>query len=237
MTEFVHSGQEKKKYVQTMFDEISPHYDFLNHLLSFGIDFYWRRQLISALPSNIDKPVLDVATGTGDVGLLIQKVFPESTVFGLDYSYQMTRHCLIKTKEKECPAFYVLQGDGESLPFPDYAFSAITISFGFRNIGHYDIALQEFSRVLAPGGALLILEFAQPQSKFFATIYRWYFHYILPRLAAVFSRADAYRYLPESVGEFPSRQELRTLVLNNGFKQVSIKNLTFGTVTLIRATT
>ncbi|NQV38294.1 MAG: bifunctional demethylmenaquinone methyltransferase/2-methoxy-6-polyprenyl-1,4-benzoquinol methylase UbiE [Candidatus Marinimicrobia bacterium] len=237
MTEFIHSGKEKKNYVQNMFDEISPRYDFLNHLLSFGLDFYWRRRLVSALPVLMDKPVLDVATGTGDVGVLIQKVHPKSTVYGLDYSFQMTRHCLEKTKAKKCPAFYVLQGDGELLPFPDQSFSAITISFGFRNIGHYDNALQEFSRVLVPGGSLLILEFALPQSKIFAALYRWYFHVILPRLAAFFSRADAYRYLPESVGEFPSRSKLETLVLKNGFKHVSIKNMTFGTVTLIQANT
>ncbi len=216
-----------------MFDDISPRYDFLNHFLSFGIDFYWRRQLVSALPDQMEFPILDVATGTGDVGILVQKLYPESTVVGLDYSYQMAHHCRLKAAN--CPAFYVVQGDGEMLPFADNSFSALTISFGFRNIGHYEKALSEFCRVLIPGGRLLILEFAQPKSRLFAPVFRWYFHSVLPRLGALFSRADAYRYLPESVEEFPSREELTGLLHRTGFQNISISDLTGGTVTLVKA--
>lgn len=220
-----------------MFDEISPRYDFLNHLLSFGIDFHWRRRLVAALPKNLDFPVLDVATGTGDVGVLIQKKRPDSTVIGLDYSFRMVRLCNLKAQQKMCPRFRAVQGDGEALPFADHSFSALTISFGFRNIGHYDAALEEFRRVLIPGGTLLILEFAEPESKIFSILYRWYFSSVLPKIGAVFARADAYRYLPESVGNFPDRTQLREHLETAGFSAVHIQNLTFGTVTLIRAKT
>lgn len=218
-----------------MFDDISPKYDFLNHLLSFGLDFYWRKRLVSSLPSNFHQPVLDVATGTGDVGFQIKKNHTDSRVVGLDYSIEMVKVCKRKINEKQVTGFQVLQGDGEKLPFPNDVFSAITISFGFRNIGHYMPALHEFKRVLCPGGRLLILEFAKPTSKMFAALYSWYFRHILPKLASIFSRADAYRYLPESVGEFPERDELKHMILNAGFTAVSIRNLTFGVVTLIHA--
>ncbi|MFQ6604879.1 MAG: ubiquinone/menaquinone biosynthesis methyltransferase [Fidelibacterota bacterium] len=235
MTEFIHTGREKKQFVQNMFDDISGRYDFLNHLLSFGIDYYWRFRLLRSLPDTLAQPVLDVATGTGDVGFLLQNKYPGTMIVGLDYSFQMTRQCLKKITGRQAPSFHVIQGDGEKLPFPDQTFSAITIAFGFRNIGHYDSALAEFHRVLIPGGTLHILEFAQPRPSLWGRLYTWYFTTVLPKIGAFFSRADAYRYLPESVAAFPSRDALSSLLMEQGFHAVKIQNLTFGTVTLITA--
>jgi len=218
-----------------MFDDISDRYDFLNHVLSFGIDLYWRNRLIRSLPAPGNDPILDVATGTGDVGLVLKKHFPAARVIGLDYAYQMTFHCLGKIRQRGTSGFTVVQGDGEKLPFPDRRIAALTISFGFRNIGHYEAALAEFFRVLIPGGCLRILEFAEPESRIFGSLYGFYFHHILPRIGALFSRSDAYRYLPESVDRFPSRDTLRSMLGSTGFEDVSIQNLTFGTVTLISA--
>lgn len=218
-----------------MFDDISGRYDLLNHVLSFGIDLYWRFRLIRSLPNPGDHPILDVATGTGDVGLVLKKRFPSTTVIGLDYAYQMTRRCLTKIRAREISGFFVVQGDGERLPFPDQKMAALTISFGFRNIGHYELALTEFFRVLIPGGSLRILEFAEPEAPVIGPLYGFYFHHILPRIGALFSRSDAYRYLPESVDHFPARPALRALLNEAGFENISIRNLTFGTVTLISA--
>lgn len=236
MPEFLHTGSDKKRFVRGMFDDIAQRYDFLNHFLSFGIDFYWRNRLVNALPKELSKPVLDVATGTGDVGILISKKRPESVVIGLDYAYKMTRLCAQKISRKNVNNFSVLQGDGENLPFANHSFSAITIAFGFRNIGHYREALTEFNRVLVDGGRLLILEFAEPESWLFRKLYNFYFRRILPLIGSIFSKSYAYRYLPESVENFPSRIDLCEMLSASDFKNVGIRNFTFGAVTLIQAT-
>jgi len=235
LSEFQHQGDAKKQFVQEMFDDISPRYDFLNHFLSFGIDIYWRHRLIRSIPDPKGFPILDVATGTGDVGIAIKRYYPSARVIGLDYAYRMTTRCLEKIDERRISDFEVLQGDGEKLPFPNASMAALTISFGFRNIGHYDEALREFHRILIPGGSLHILEFAEPEAPIFGPVYAFYFHRILPRIGALFSRSDAYRYLPESVEHFPPRPQLRSMLADSGFEEVRIRNLTFGTVTLITA--
>ncbi|MBC8479519.1 MAG: bifunctional demethylmenaquinone methyltransferase/2-methoxy-6-polyprenyl-1,4-benzoquinol methylase UbiE [FCB group bacterium] len=231
MTEFIHSGEEKKKYVQKMFDDISPRYDFLNHFLSLGIDLYWRRQLVKSLGIIKGQKILDVATGTGDVGFAILR-HHDVQVVGLDYAYNMTVIGRNKAIQRKITSFDFLQGDGENLPFPDSTFDALTISYGFRNIGHYDIALAEFFRGLAPNGTLAILEFSVPRSKLFGLLYRFYFNHVLPKLAGLFSRKSAYRYLPESVQEFPERQEVLEMMKNAGFIQCSFKDLTFGVTSI-----
>lgn len=236
MPEFLHSGTAKKRFVRGMFDDIAQRYDFLNHLLSFGIDFYWRNRLVNALPVTLSAPVLDVATGTGDVGVLIGKKRPEAVVVGLDYAYKMTRICTQKITRKNVNNFSVLQGDGENLPFENHSFSAITIAFGFRNIGHYREALVEFNRVLASDGKLLILEFAEPDSLLFNKLYSFYFRRILPFIGSLFSKSYAYRYLPESVENFPSRMELHEMLSTSDFQNIKIRDFTFGAVTLIQAT-
>ena len=110
--------------------------------------------------------------------------------------------------------FSFVQGDGENLPFEDNVFDALTISYGFRNIGHFEQAMSEFYRVLKPGGICAILEFQEPESKIFKSIYQFYFKYILPRIGAFFARSDAYRYLPESVQNFLNRKEMLKLIEN-----------------------
>ncbi|RMF10198.1 MAG: ubiquinone/menaquinone biosynthesis methyltransferase [Candidatus Neomarinimicrobiota bacterium] len=235
MSEFSHRGDEKKAFVRSIFDDISPQYDFLNHFLSLGVDLYWRRRLVHSLSLPESGLVLDVATGTGDVGLALRKRYPTVRVVGLDYAYRMVVRSRAKTRRKGVTGFPALQGDGECLPFRDDQFDALTISFGFRNIGHYEVALEEFARVLKPGGALRILEFAQPRSRWFGTVYQAYFHHVLPRLGALFSRSDAYRYLPESVDYFPARQELAALLAAHRFDHIRIEDLTWGVATLIQA--
>jgi demethylmenaquinone methyltransferase/2-methoxy-6-polyprenyl-1,4-benzoquinol methylase len=235
MPEFSHTGEEKKKFVQSMFDEISPRYDFLNHLLSFGLDIVWRRRLVKLLPRDLPGPILDVAAGTGDVGLHIMKSKPDAVVVSIDYAFQMTRINKEKAAAKEYPGIIVLQGDGENLPFQEGSFSALTIAFGFRNIGHYQVAIDEFHRVLKPGGRLLLLEFSESRLWLIRKIYGWYFRKILPVIATLFSKSYAYRYLPESVEHFPTRGKIREMLSETNFKNIEIMNITFGTVILVSA--
>ena len=228
MPEFIHSGNKKKKYVKQMFEDVSHKYDFLNHVLSFGLDFYWRKKLVNYTDAKSGDKILDVASGTGDVVFEFLKKH-DVEIIGLDYAFNMVD--IAKNKAKKfglSNKTHFMQGDGESLPFPDDSFDKLTISFGLRNIGHYDDALKEFCRVLKPGGQLLVLEFSEPKSKLFNKLYQFYFKNILPRLGALLSRADAYRYLPESVEYFPPRDEICHLMIDCGFQKAEVYDLTFG---------
>tara|TARA_B100000700_G_scaffold111610_1_gene125653 strand:+ start:233 stop:946 length:714 start_codon:yes stop_codon:yes gene_type:complete len=235
MNEFLHRGENKKQFVQKMFDDISGRYDFLNHLLSLGIDLYWRRILVKRLNLKDGQNVLDVATGTGDVGFAILK-HHNVKIIGLDYSYNMVHHAQKKAISKgNSDNFTFVQGDGENLPFEDNSFDALTISYGFRNIGHFEQAMAEFNRVLKPGGICAVLEFQEPRSKIFGKIYQFYFKYILPRIGAFFARSDAYRYLPESVQNFLTREEMLELMQSKGFSNQKFEDLTFGVTSLFTA--
>lgn len=232
MNEFNHSGESKKQFVQSMFDDISPRYDFLNHLLSFGLDLYWRSVLVKSLKIKESITILDVATGTGDVGFAILKK-SDVKIIGLDYAFKMTEIGSRKAeKRKLTDKFTFIQGDGENLPIADDCIDILTISYGFRNIGHYEKAMKDFYRVLKQGGVCAILEFQTPRFKFFGRLFTLYFNFILPRIGALFSRSDAYRYLPESVQNFLNREEMDFLMQRTGFTQTHCKDMTFGVSSL-----
>ena len=228
MPNFIHKGNRKKEYVQEMFNDVSKRYDFLNKVLSFGLDSYWRKKFIKMMIINNDLSILDVATGTGDIVFEILKN-NDVEIIGLDYAENMIKEANHKAISKNVSnRVQFMHGDAEKLPFPDSSFDLLSISFGFRNIGHYDVALSEFNRVLKPGGKLSILEFSEPNSKIFNIMYQFYFKYILPRLGAFISKSDGYKYLPESVKYFPSRLELQSMMKSSGFNHIKITNLTFG---------
>ena len=232
MNEFLHRGKNKKQFVQKMFDDISGKYDFLNHLLSLGIDFYWRRILVKRLKIEDGQNILDVATGTGDVGFAILK-HHNVNIIGLDYSFKMLKHAQTKALAKpNNNNFTFVQGDAEKLPFKDNSFDALTISYGFRNIGYFEDAMSEFYRVLKPNGICAILEFQEPKNKVFSKLYTFYFKYILPRVGAFFARSDAYRYLPESVQNFLNRREMLDLMTKKGFLDAQVEDLTFGVTSI-----
>lgn len=234
MPDFIHSGNEKKEQVQTMFDGIARRYDFLNHFLSFGIDHYWRKQSVMALELNEGDHLLDVACGTGDQGFSAIKR-ANVTVTGLDFSAKMLEIAEKKIKNRGVQdRFTVIQGDAENLPFEDDSFQALSISYGIRNVGTISAALDEFYRVLDAGGRLSILEFAEPQGWFFSRLYRFYFDRVLPVLASLFSNKSAYTYLPESVRHFPDREDFKALLRSTGFRRVAHKDLTFGVTTIYR---
>lgn len=233
MNDFIHRGEEKKHFVRGIFDAIAPRYDFFNRLFSLGIDLTWRRRLARALPEDLERPILDVATGTGDVGLAIRKARSQTTVVGLDYAFRMTCLTRAKIRERKVERFHVIQGDGENLPFGDNQFAALTIAFGFRNLGHYHRALEEFYRVLIPGGLLLILDFGFPSGTLIAPLYGFYFNTLIPWACSRLLRGDAYRYLPESVRHFPAWEELQEIIRRIGFGNLSRTELTLGIAVLI----
>ena len=234
MNEFSHKGKSKKEFVKYIFNDISTTYDFLNHFLSLGIDVLWRRKFIKSLNfSNGDK-VLDVATGTGDVAFAIRKKY-DTDIIGLDLSVNMLEIAKKKLKKFKIDDIDFIEGDAEKLPFDDNTFDKIVISYGLRNLGDCQKGIEEFHRVLKPEGKLGILEFLQPQSTIIAKIFKFYFNNILPRIASLFSNSKAYRYLPESVENFMSPNELKVLLKEVGFNNISSKNMSFGITTIINA--
>ncbi|MCF7806926.1 MAG: bifunctional demethylmenaquinone methyltransferase/2-methoxy-6-polyprenyl-1,4-benzoquinol methylase UbiE [Candidatus Marinimicrobia bacterium] len=235
MPEFLHSGNEKKEQVRSMFDGIANRYDFLNHFLSFGIDNYWRVQSVKALNLEKGDHLLDVACGTGDQGFSALKR-TDIQVTGLDFSANMLSIADKKIKARNLTdKFRVVQGDAEALPFDDDTFEALSISYGIRNVGTIATALDEFFRVLKPGGRLSILEFAEPPGWFFGRLYRFYFDHVLPLMAGLFSSKSAYTYLPESVRHFPDREDFKALLKSTGFRRIGHKDLTFGVTTIYHA--
>ena len=234
MNEFTHKGKTKKEFVKYIFNDISNTYDFLNHFLSLGIDFIWRKKFIKSLYfSNGDK-VLDVATGTGDIAIAIRKKYI-ADITGIDLSVNMLKVAKKKSKKLKINDIRFIEGDAEALPFDDNTFDKLLISYGLRNLGDAEAGLKEFYRVLKPNGKIGILEFTQPRSTLIAKVFKFYFNRILPRVASFFSNSKAYRYLPESVENFMSAGQLKILLNNIGFNKIYSKNMSFGITTIINA--
>ena len=233
MPEFIHTGKDKKEFVEKMFDDISNNYDILNRILSFGVDKYWRKQLIKSMSIIEGQHILDVATGTGDVAFEINKSC-NTTIVGIDISKNMLKVAKLKLNKIKLDDTKIefIHGDAENLPMGDNSYDHICIAFGFRNLGDYNLALKEFYRVLKPGGQLSILEFSQSKIKLFNFIFQFYFNKILPRLASFISRADAYRYLPESVRYFPNQSKINDFLIKNNFNKIKMKALTLGVATI-----
>ena len=230
MTNFAHRGEDKKKYVKEMFNDISKTYDLINIISSFGVDRYWRYRLINKIKLKSSEHLLDVATGTGDVAFGFLKKYNVS-VTGVDIAKNMIE--ISKKKAlKHSGNINFIEGDAEDMKFKDLSFDALTISFGFRNLGSYDKALSEFYRVLKNNRKLAILEFSKPTSKWFAPIFKFYFNKIVPRIGSLLSRKDAYLYLPESVDYFLTREDVCKKMNNAGFKNIIYKDYTFGIATL-----
>ncbi|SNB46349.1 bifunctional demethylmenaquinone methyltransferase/2-methoxy-6-polyprenyl-1,4-benzoquinol methylase UbiE [Geobacter sp. DSM 9736] len=225
---------EKGERIQQMFDSIAPRYDFLNRLLSFGIDRRWRRFAVRQIQWHEGARALDIATGTGDVALEIASQTPSSvTIVGADFSREMVE--LGKEKVRNSPHAARISFEiapCESLPFADGSFDAVTIAFGIRNVVDRPAGLREMYRVLRDGGRAVILEFSTPRSKLFKSIYYFYFLKVLPVIGGAFSKFSAYKYLPDSVLEFPSQDRFKALMTDAGFRTVRHIDLTFGIATI-----
>lgn len=221
--------------IETMFSAIAPRYDFLNGLLSFGRDRYWRKVLVELLAPGPGERILDVATGTGDVALEIAcRNSGGIRVVGVDFSFKMLQLARKKIFGRRLNRFISLQaGDGENLPFPDNCFHGVTSAFGIRNFADIEKALSEKWRVLKPGGKVAIAEFSLPGNFMFRYVYLFYFGLALPLIGRLISGHQmAYSYLPESVSEFPRQPEFARIMEKCGFKDVAYKDLTCGITTI-----
>jgi demethylmenaquinone methyltransferase/2-methoxy-6-polyprenyl-1,4-benzoquinol methylase len=230
---YLDSEKNKKQQVEQMFDHIAPKYDFLNHFLSLGIDKLWRKKAVLILKPYQPKKILDVATGTGDFAIAASKLDVEE-IIGFDLSEKMIRVGEEKVKRLSLgQLIHFEKGDSENMPFQDGVFDAITVAFGVRNFENMQKGLDEFLRVLKPGGVAIILEFSKPRYFPFKQLYRFYFFHILPFIGGIISKdASAYNYLPESVMAFPDGQNFLDILGATGFAKAKQKRLTMGIATI-----
>jgi len=224
----------RKKESYKIFDEIARSYDFLNHFLSFGIDIYWRKKFLKSLPVLNKIMALDLATGTGDVPIVLVKDKRVKKVIGIDRSKEMVEIGRGKIKNKKLTEKVDLQiGDGVEIPFENESFDLVTISFGIRNFNDHKKSLKNIHRVLRPKGKVLIMEFSLPKNKLVKNLYFFYFRNILPWIGNLLSgHGDAYTYLNKTVEDFPYGQTFASHLEEVGFKNVSFKPYTFGVATL-----
>ena len=225
-----------------MFGEIAPRYDRMNHVLSGGTDYYWRRYTVKKIPIEGDSPILDVCTGTGDLAFSWWKQGKCSVpVMGVDFTPEMLVLAEEKAKKmvgkmRSTPSVVpeFIEGDAQNLPFPDDQFQIVSIAFGLRNVQDTGKGLSELVRVCKPGGRVAILEFSMPRNRVLRSGYGWYFRNILPRIGQLFARnsESAYNYLPETVSEFPSGEALVKLMEEHGLEAATFTPLTFGVATL-----
>jgi len=221
----------KKEKVQQMFDNIAPTYDKLNHIMSLSVDKLWRRHALKEIVDGTPQRILDVACGTGDSTISIAKAAAEGTeVIGADISEGMM--ALVKGKAEKAGVgerISLQVADGEALPFWEGTFDRVTCAFGIRNFEHKERGLEEFLRVLKPGGKAVVLELSVPQNKVVRWVYDLYFLHILPWVGGSISgdRA-AYRYLPASVHNFPPPNDFCRMMEEAGFRNVRCRTFSFG---------
>jgi demethylmenaquinone methyltransferase/2-methoxy-6-polyprenyl-1,4-benzoquinol methylase len=213
-----------------MFGAIARRYDLANHTLSCGIDFYWRRRAANTVANWRPGKIVDLATGTGDLALVLQKKLPDAEVTGVDFLPEMLE--LAKGKGVR----QTVLADAMKLPFPEASFDCVTIGFGLRNMENWGAALAEMSRVLKRNGRLLVLEFSLPTTSIVRTLYRFYLHRCLPLLGAFLTRKkSAYDYLGDSIEEFPSGQAMIDLIEASGFSHATLQPLSCGIATIYTA--
>jgi len=225
---FKNSELSKKQQVATMFDKIAFRYDFLNRFLSAGIDVSWRKKAIAQLKELRPQSVLDVATGTADVAILTEKMLHPAKITGVDISDGMLEIGRKKLQKLGLQnKIELLQGDSETLNFPDNTFDAITVAFGVRNFQNLEKGLSEMRRVLRPGGKLVVLEFSRPKQPLFKVIYNLYMKTIAPGFGKLIAKnKDAYEYLNESVQRFPEGADFIGILEKTGYVATYAKTLT-----------
>lgn len=221
--------------VQSMFASIAGRYDVLNHLLSFGLDFYWWRRMARLAGARPGARFLDVAAGTGDSSVALARRGAEGV--STDFTHAMLRLGPEKFRRKGLAAriWSSSDADAQRLPFREASFDGLTICYGIRNVEDRARAFREFHRVLRPGGSLTVLEFSTPVLPGFRGLYRWYSLNLLPRIGGWISGdPSAYAYLPESIRNFPGQAELAKEMGEAGFGEVRWTNLTGGIVAIHR---
>jgi demethylmenaquinone methyltransferase / 2-methoxy-6-polyprenyl-1,4-benzoquinol methylase len=222
---------DKERYVKSMFAEIASRYDLLNTVLSFNQHKAWRRKAVRLAGVQAGDRCLDVCTGTGDFAVdLAAASGSNGRIIGSDFCEPMIRNGLDKVARAPGGPISMMVANAERLPYPSHAFDVCTVGFGIRNVAHIDRAVQEMARVVRPGGRVVILEFNRPRPAWYKPLVDFYLFRILPRIGGLFSRKDAYTYLPESMKQFVSREALAAIMENAGLQEIRIHDLNLGTV-------
>lgn len=223
----------QKEYVRSLFDSIAYRYDLLNHLLSGGIDLYWRRKAINTLRNLQPKRILDVATGTADFALATMRLSPNE-VIGIDISEPMLEIGRKKISKRKWNQIIRLEnGEAEHIRFDNEYFDVAIVAFGARNFEHLEQGLSEMYRVLRKGGNIIVLEFSKPRTFPFRQFYFFYFRYVLPFVGKRISKnSEAYQYLPDTVMQFPEGEVFLKKLKDVGFQTVHEQRLTFGIATI-----
>lgn len=227
--------------VQRMFGQIADRYDLMNHLLSGGVDIYWRSYTVKKVAPSEESPILDVCTGTGDLAIAYWRAAGRKVpVFGTDFTPRMIELAdekfakLSASQSGDDARIDFRVADTQHLPFEDNTFQIVSVAFGLRNVADTRVGLKEMLRVCQQGGRVAVLEFSNPTFPGLAGLYRWYFKNVLPRIGQLFAKNSegAYSYLPQSVTEFPCGQELAGIMSECGMQNVTFTPLTFGIATL-----
>ena len=226
--------KEKAKHVGGVFTSVANSYDVMNDAMSIGLHRLWKRVLVEIAGIKDNDVVLDIAAGTGDIAKLISKQFPSSEIYVSDINNEM----LSLGRERSIDEGFsnnthFCQLSGEAIPFNDAAFDVITIGFGLRNFTDKSAGLKEIRRCLKKNGRLLILEFSKPNNLLFSKVYDWYSFNILPKLGALLANdSDSYQYLAESIRMHPDQENLKKLIIENGFQDCKFYNLLNGIVAI-----
>ena len=219
-----------------MFDQIAGRYDLLNRLMSMGIDQSWRRKTVAAMELPSDARVLDLATGTGDLALMIARLHPDASVVGSDPSTRMLEVGIEKVARGGLGDRVELQvGDAQALPYENDSFDGCCIAFGIRNVPDRPAALAEMARVTKPGGRVAVLELGEPSVGWLSPVARFHVRKVIPRLGGMLSGSREYQYLQESIAAFPAAEEFAEQMEASGLKVLEVKPLTFGACNLFVA--
>jgi demethylmenaquinone methyltransferase/2-methoxy-6-polyprenyl-1,4-benzoquinol methylase len=230
-------GGARREGSGAMFDQIASRYDLLNRIISLGIDQSWRRQTVAALQVGSDELVLDLATGTADLGVLVARLHPSCRVIGLDPSRNMLGVAAAKVVAAGLQDRLALTvGDAESLPFPADQFDRVCMAFGIRNVPDRRRALREMARVTRRGGRIAILELAEPQGGLLGGLARFHIHTVVPWVGSLLSGSREYGYLQRSIAAFPPATEFAQTMADCGLCVEAATPLTFGVATLYVAT-
>jgi demethylmenaquinone methyltransferase/2-methoxy-6-polyprenyl-1,4-benzoquinol methylase len=231
---FKNSELRKKQQVADMFNRIAFRYDFLNRFLSAGVDVYWRKRAIKELTSANPQIILDVATGTADVAVMMAKHLHPKKIIGIDISEAMLELGRKKIAKHKLNALIELQtGDSEAINLPSETFDAVTVAFGVRNFESLEKGLFEILRVLKSEGKLVILEFSKPRRSFFRRLYNFYMSLAATGIGKwVAKNREAYEYLHESVNAFPEGKNFADILQKTGYKNIYFKKLSLGICTI-----
>jgi len=231
---YIQDERQKGEQVKEMFDNIAPAYDFMNRAMTFGIDRLWRRRAVGLVRHHNPSRILDVATGTADLAILMARKMPQVSIIGVDLSQKMIDIGREKVGKNGLADRITLQcADCLALPFADATFDCVTVAYGVRNFEHLLQGYKEMLRVLRPGGMLCVIELSTPTSPLVKPLYNFYTKCIIPTAGKLVSKdSRAYSYLPESIAAVPQGADMSEIIEQAGFSDATFLPLTFGTCTI-----